>query len=86
VGTNVGPLVDGAKLFNQKGCEFCHEVAGYGGHRGPSLTWVGDRLTRSDLTVRIMNGGYNMPAFAGLLDQRQLEDLVVFLESRRKER
>jgi len=86
IGTNVGPVVTGASLFYAKGCEFCHEIEGFGGRRGPSLTWVGDRLTRADLTVRIMNGGYNMPAFAGLLDTEQLDDLLVFLESRRKER
>ena len=86
IGTNVGPIVDGAKLFHSKGCEYCHEIEGYGGHRGPSLTWVADRLTRADLTVRIMNGGYNMPAFAGLLKPDELDDLLVFLESRKKER
>ena len=28
----------GAELFHAKGCEFCHEVEGFGGHRGPNLS------------------------------------------------
>jgi ubiquinol-cytochrome c reductase cytochrome b subunit len=84
VGIASGPIADGARLFHEKGCEFCHEVAGYGGHRGPGLTDVGDRLTEDDITIRIMNGGYNMPAFAGNLKPEELEDLAIFLHSRRR--
>ena len=86
VGASEGPIANGAHLFYSKGCEFCHEVGGYGGRRGPGLTWVGDRLTRTDLTIRIMNGGYNMPAFAGILKPEELEDIVVFLGSRTQPR
>ncbi len=82
IGASSGPVYEGAQLFHAKGCEFCHEVAGHGGHRGPSLTAVADRLTRQQMTIRIMNGGVNMPAFAGNLTPGDLDRILAFLESR----
>jgi ubiquinol-cytochrome c reductase cytochrome b subunit len=84
IGVSSGPVFDGAQLFHERGCEFCHMIAGQGGQRGPNLTDVGDRLTADDITIRIMNGGYNMPAFAGILKPNELDDLVAFLRSRRQ--
>jgi ubiquinol-cytochrome c reductase cytochrome b subunit len=83
VATSSGPIADGAKLFHDKGCEYCHMVDGYGGRRGPDLSDIGNRLTPEDMTVRILNGGTNMPAFASILTPQQVNDLVAFLKSRR---
>jgi ubiquinol-cytochrome c reductase cytochrome b subunit len=82
VGVASGPVYDGARLFHAKGCEFCHNVAGHGGHRGPVLTDVADRLTRAQMTLRILNGGTNMPAFAGNLAPAELDHIVAFLATR----
>jgi ubiquinol-cytochrome c reductase cytochrome b subunit len=59
-------------------------VAGYRRRRSPGLTEAGERLTEDEITIRIMNGGYNMPAFAGNLKPEELEDLVIILHSRRR--
>lgn len=75
----------GAILFHDKGCEFCHLVGSYGGQRGPNLTDVANRLTAQEMKIRILNGGYNMPAFAGILHSDQVNDLLAFLESRRSQ-
>lgn len=72
----------GADLFHDRGCEYCHSVSGSGGRRGPDLTSVGDRLTDQQITLRILNGGDNMPAFASSLKPGELTALVAFLKSR----
>ena len=73
---------DGAQLFNERGCENCHRIAGYGGRRGPDLSTVGDRRTEEQLTIRILKGGTNMPAFGSTLTPDEVDALVAFLQSR----
>jgi len=82
VGTTAAPIVNGAQLFHDKGCEFCHTIDGQGGMRGPDLTLVANRLSVNDLRIKIANGGSNMPSFAGILTHDELDNLVTFLESR----
>ncbi|MGH2344799.1 MAG: sulfocyanin-like copper-binding protein, partial [Chloroflexota bacterium] len=82
IGATSGPVHSGAMLFHTAGCEDCHSVGGYGGLRGPDLTNVGNRLTSTDMIIRIMNGGQNMPSFARILSPSELSDMVAFLQSR----
>jgi len=83
VGASSGPVYRGALLFHSAGCEACHNIWGYGGQRGPNLTNVGNRLTTALLTIRILGGGTNMPAYGSILTPRQVGDLVAFLKTRK---
>jgi ubiquinol-cytochrome c reductase cytochrome b subunit len=78
-----GAAARGARLFSTAGCQFCHSYYGTsGGIRGPGLDNIGSQLTPQELTVRILDGGTNMPSFAGSLSPAQVHDLVAFLETR----
>jgi ubiquinol-cytochrome c reductase cytochrome b subunit len=83
VGNASGAVVEGARLFHDKGCEFCHAVAGFGGKRGPELTEVGARMAPDAIATRITNGGPNMPAYARTLTPREVDALVAFLSTRK---
>jgi ubiquinol-cytochrome c reductase cytochrome b subunit len=81
---NVSPEAKtGAELFSRKACIYCHTISGYGGRRGPDLTTVGDRFSKDQLTIKIANGGENMPAYGATLTQKELNDLVQFLSTRK---
>jgi ubiquinol-cytochrome c reductase cytochrome b subunit len=82
VGATSGPVFKGARLFQVKACLNCHLVEGHGGRRGPDLTHIAGKLTKNDMTIRIVNGGVNMPAFGAMLKPEEIDDLVAFLQTR----
>ena len=76
-------VITGARLFHEKGCEFCHQIGGYGGRRGPDLSDVAARMRPEELTARITNGGPNMPAYVRTLTPDETRALVQFLSTRK---
>jgi ubiquinol-cytochrome c reductase cytochrome b subunit len=86
VGADSGPLFEGGRLFELKGCLNCHLIEGAGGRRGPDLSEIGDKLSADEILLRISNGGTNMPAYASNLTPAEMSDLVAFLRSRKSKR
>jgi ubiquinol-cytochrome c reductase cytochrome b subunit len=76
-------VVEGARLFYTKGCEFCHAIDGQGGARGPDLSLVATRMSPLEMVGRITNGGPNMPAFASTLTPAEIQAIVAFLATRK---
>jgi ubiquinol-cytochrome c reductase cytochrome b subunit len=82
VNSDVPEVKEGARLFHDKACIYCHLVDGQGGVRGPDLTHVADRLSRNEMIWRISNGGYNMPGYTYNMTATELADILAFLQSR----
>ena len=56
-------------------------MQGYGGAYGPALTDVTKRLSPEEITIRIVQGVGNMPAYRGTLSLAELDALVAFLRA-----
>jgi ubiquinol-cytochrome c reductase cytochrome b subunit len=79
-----GSALAGATVFTDKACHSCHRIDGSGGERGPDLSGIGARLSRDQLTARILNGATNMPAYAGNITPTELTNVVDFLAAQRR--
>ncbi len=71
----------GAELFKSSGCSHCHGDAAQGGEIGPSLLDAGKRLKPDAIRSQIHDGGKVMPAFAEILSDDQIADLVTYLRT-----
>lgn len=79
VGAESGPVAEGAQLMRERACLHCHEVAGTGGSYGPDLTDVHLRLPSEEITVRIVRGIGDMPAYRDILSAEEIDAIVAFL-------
>lgn len=76
-------VIQGAALFYKKGCLYCHRIGENGGMKGPDLSHVYTRLSESEIKIRIVNGGENMPAYGGILTKKEMDALTAFIKSRK---
>lgn len=84
VGAASSPIADGARVFYDKSCEYCHTISGYGGIRGPDLSDAGDRMGPAQIATRIVSGAENMPSYRENLKPEELASLLAFLASRHR--
>jgi mono/diheme cytochrome c family protein len=71
----------GASLFAENGCQHCHTIRKNGGNKGPDLSGVGRSLSKNQIRTQILQGGHEMPAFADILKESEVNDLVAYLHS-----
>ena len=74
----------GAAIFAESGCQHCHTIGGVGGHKGPDLSGVGRRRSKSAMRQQIVYGSKVMPAFGDDLEPDELRDLIAYLRSCRE--
>jgi len=79
LGVSAGPVWEGAQLFHERGCQYCHVVADRGGSYGPELNRVLRRLPPEIVSNRVVQGFRNMPAYGDILTREELNAIMVFL-------
>ncbi len=79
LGTEEPYILQGAMVFHERGCQYCHQIHGEGGDWGPDLTNVSSRMGSEQIAVRIVQGIGNMPAYQEILTTEEVDLLVEFL-------
>ena len=78
-----GTTVAGRQFYEAQGCDTCHAVGGKGGNAGPSLSDVGKRLTREQISqvLQTLREGKStsMPPLPGGATDRQIKELLDYL-------
>ena len=72
----------GEAFYAAQGCAKCHSIGGKGGTAGPSLTGVGKRLSKEELTAvfeKMRTGKSSMPPLPAETTDEQVRKLVAFL-------
>jgi cytochrome c-type protein NapC len=72
----------GRQFYESQGCAKCHAIEGKGGTAGPSLSGVGKRLSKEQLTELLQKmraGKSSMPPLPSGTTDQQIKDLTDFL-------
>jgi|GEM_PF-3549969 len=80
----------GRQFFAARNCDTCHSIAGKGGSVGPSLTDVGSRLSRDQLSkviygMKARDPKSAMPPLPPETTEQQIKDLVDFLAALKRQ-
>jgi ubiquinol-cytochrome c reductase cytochrome b subunit len=81
LGFTEGPVWDGSRVFHERGCQYCHAVAGFGGAYGPDLTDVTRRLPAEVFVTRTVQGFGDMPGYGQRITREELASILTFLRS-----
>ncbi len=61
-------------------CTGCHGTLGGGGMRGPSLTKAVKNMTPDQFVATVTDGRGDMPAFDGMLKEKEILQVVDWLQ------
>ena len=77
---------EGAILFRDKGCAYCHGAGAIGTKKAPALTdlWKDKSWTPEKITNQILNGGQKMPPFRDSVTDEEAGQLVAYLRAKNK--
>jgi ubiquinol-cytochrome c reductase cytochrome b subunit len=81
LGVAEGPIYDGAQLFFDKGCQYCHVALDRGGRYGPDLTHVSLRMPPEHVADWVIAGRGDMPAYRDALTDEEMTKLMQFLQA-----
>jgi ubiquinol-cytochrome c reductase cytochrome b subunit len=81
VGFTEGPVWEGSVVFYERGCQFCHTVAGHGGDYGPDLTRILRRIPPEVFVTRTVQGFGDMPGYRDTISPAELSAILTFLQS-----
>lgn len=77
---------EGALVFHERGCQFCHSAFDRGGGYGPDLTDIHRRMPSGMFVTTTLNGTGDMPAYRGKITQEELSAILAFLTHRAADR
>lgn len=77
---------EGAILFRDKGCAYCHGVGAVGTKKAPALIdlWKDKSWTTEKITNQILNGGQKMPPFRDSVTDEEVGELITYLRAKTK--